>query len=68
MGMLIVMTWNIAGQSNKLEQLVAASAKMEKRFDDKDRMTEDLKVDQGKTDRRVDKLEFRVEVLERAAK
>lgn len=66
MSILLTMTWNIAGQNNKLEQLVVASIKMEKRSDDKDRVTEDLKDRQDAAERRADKLEYRLDSLERS--
>lgn len=60
--------WTVAGQSNKLDQLIITQAKMEKRFDDRDTKTEDMKERMFNFDRVTDNLKMRVDALERAKK
>lgn len=60
--------WTVAGQSNKLDQLIVTQAKMEKRFDDRDTKTEDMKERMFNFDRTTDNLKMRVDALERAKK
>lgn len=68
MSMMVVMTWSVAQQSNKVDQLIDASVKMEKRFEDKDRVFEASRLRQDSEVRRVDKLESRMDVVERTMK
>lgn len=64
--------WTVAGQSNDLKLLVSASAKMEKRMDDREIKTEtraELLNDRLSTvDRTTDNLKLRVDALERYRK
>lgn len=59
------MVWNIAGQSNKLDQLIITNQKMEKRLDDRDVKTEDMRDRLFNFDRTTDNLKLRVDALER---
>lgn len=42
---LITLLWNISAQTNKLEQLILSTAKMEKRLDDRDARLDRMLVD-----------------------
>lgn len=64
---LAMTLWNIAGQSSKLDQLIIANAKMEKRLDDRDARIDVLRDRLSQVDRALDALGLRIEVLERAA-
>lgn len=57
--------WNIAGQSNKLDQLIVANAKLEKRLDDRDVRLDMLREKISTYDRAIDALQMRVNNLER---
>jgi septal ring factor EnvC (AmiA/AmiB activator) len=57
--------WNIAAQSNKLDQLIAANAKLEKRLDDRDLRVDALRDRIGALERSVDALTVRMETAER---
>lgn len=64
--------WTVAGQSNDLKLLVVASAKMEKRLDDREIKLEtraEMLNDRLSTvDRTTDNLKMRVDALERSRK
>lgn len=64
--------WSVAGQSNDLKLLVVASAKMEKRLDDREAKSEtraEMLNDRLSTvDRTTDNLKLRVDALERLRK
>ena len=57
--------WAVAGQTNKLDQLIASTAKLEKRVDDRDSRVETMKDAQYEARRQQDLLEQRVANLER---
>ena len=57
--------WNIAAQSNKLDQLIAANAKLEKRLDDRDLRVDALRDRISSLERALDALTVRVETTER---
>lgn len=57
--------WNIAAQSNKLDQLIAANAKLEKRLDDRDLRVDAMRDRIGALERAVDALTVRMETAER---
>ena len=59
------MIWSVAGQSNKLDQLIANTAKLEKRVDERDSRVETMKDAQYEARRQQDLLEQRVSNLER---
>jgi hypothetical protein len=59
--------WNIAAQSNKLDQLIVANAKMEKRLDDRDVRLDLLREKIMANERLIDGLQLRVSALERPA-
>jgi hypothetical protein len=58
--------WNIAAQSNKLDTLIAANAKLEKRFDDRDVRLDVMRDRMSALERAADALAVRVENMERA--
>lgn len=59
------MIWAVAGQTSKLDQLIASTAKLEKRVDDRDSRVETMKDAQYEARRQQDLLEQRVANLER---
>jgi hypothetical protein len=59
--------WNIAGQSNKLDQLIITNAKMEKRLDDRDTRIDTLRDKMFTYERNLDSVQMRLEALERRA-
>jgi cell division protein FtsB len=61
-----VTLWNIAGQSNKLDQLIITNAKLEKRLDDRDARVDALRDKVFSTERAIDTLNLRLAALERA--
>jgi len=63
---LCVMTWSIAGQSNKLDQLIANTSKLEKRVDERDTRTDSIKENQYEMRRVQDSHAMRLEALERS--
>lgn len=60
--------WNIAGQSNKLDQLIVTNQKLEKRLDDRDTRIDSLRDKIFALERAADNLTLRIESLERAKK
>jgi septal ring factor EnvC (AmiA/AmiB activator) len=60
--------WNIAGQSNKLDQLIITNQKLEKRLDDRDTRIDSLRDKIFGLERANDNLTLRVDTLERAKK
>lgn len=60
--------WNIAGQSNKLDQLIITNVKLEKRLDDRDTRIDGLRDKISALERTGDNLTLRIEALERAKK
>jgi len=60
------MTWSIAGQSNKLDQLIANTSKLEKRVDERDTRTDSIKENQYEMRRVQDSHAMRLEALERS--
>lgn len=57
--------WSVAGQTNKLDQLITSTAKLEKRVDERDSRVETIKDAQYEARRQQDLLEQRVANLER---
>jgi septal ring factor EnvC (AmiA/AmiB activator) len=66
--MLGATLWNIAGQSNKLDQLVITNQKLEKRLDDRDTRIDGLRDKIFGLERANDNLNLRIDTLERAKK
>ena len=66
--LLCTTLWTVAGQSNKLEQIVGTSVKLEKRLDDRDEKTEAMRERMFNFDRTTDNLKLRVDALERLRK
>jgi septal ring factor EnvC (AmiA/AmiB activator) len=60
--------WNIAGQSNKLDQLIITNQKLEKRLDDRDTRIDSLRDKIFALERASDNLTLRIDTLERAKK
>jgi hypothetical protein len=60
--------WNIAGQSNKLDQLIITNQKLEKRLDDRDTRIDGLRDKIFGLERANDNLTLRIDTLERAKK
>lgn len=60
--------WNIAGQSNKLDQLIITNQKLEKRLDDRDTRIDGLRDKIYALERANDNLTLRIDTLERAKK
>lgn len=60
-----VTLWNIAGQSNKLDQLLGSNTKMEKRQDDRDARIDALRDKQFTYERNLDAIQLRLDMLER---
>lgn len=63
---MATMVWSIAGQSNKLDQLILNTAKLEKRVDDRDGRLDTVKEAQYQMLRVQDAQNMRIEALERA--
>lgn len=63
---LAVTLWNIAGQTNKLDQLIVANAKLEKRLDDRDLRVDALRDKLFSVERDHDALLLRIQALETA--
>lgn len=57
--------WNIAGQSNKLDQLIVTNQKLEKRLDDRDTRIDSLRDKIFGLERSNDNLSLRIESIER---
>ncbi len=64
LGTLGVTLWNIAGQSNKLDQLVITNQKIEKRLDDRDNRIDTLKDKIFSLERVSDSQALRIQALE----
>lgn len=64
---LASMVWAISGQTNKLDQLLLTTAKLEKRVDDRDGRLDIVKEVQYDMRRVQDAHNMRLEALERAA-
>lgn len=62
---LAVTLWNIAAQSNKLDVLIEANAKLEKRLDDRDIRLDVLRDRVSQLERAADARAVRLENLER---
>jgi septal ring factor EnvC (AmiA/AmiB activator) len=60
--------WNVAGQSNKLDQLIVTNQKLEKRLDDRDTRIDNLRDKIFALERSNDNLTLRLDTLERAKK
>lgn len=65
---MLWMGWQAAQQTNNTEQLKIGIGKLEKRFDDRDTKTEDMRDKMFNFDRTTDNLKMRVDALERAKK
>lgn len=65
---LASMVWSVAGQSNKLDQLILNTAKLEKRVDERDTRVDGIKEAQYEARRVQDSHGLRIEALERAAR
>ncbi len=65
---MATMVWSVAGQSNKLDQLITNTAKLEKRVDERDNRVELIKDAQYEARRVQDLLTQRIDNLERAAR
>jgi len=63
-----VTLWNIAGQSNKLDQLIMTNTKMEKRLDDRDTRIDTLRDKINSLERASDNAAMRLDTLERSRK
>jgi hypothetical protein len=63
---MATMVWSIAGQSNKLDQLILNTAKLEKRVDDRDGRLDTVKEAQYQMLRVQDAQNMRLDALERA--
>jgi hypothetical protein len=63
---MATMVWSIAGQSNKLDQLILNTAKLEKRVDDRDGRLDIVKEAQYEMRRVQDAQNMRLDALERA--
>jgi hypothetical protein len=57
--------WNVAGQSNKLDQLIISNAKLEKRLDDRDARIDALRDKLFSYERSIDSVQMRLDMLER---
>lgn len=66
MAAMATMVWSIAGQSNKLDQLILNTAKLEKRVDDRDGRLDTVKEAQYQMLRVQDAQNMRLDALERA--
>lgn len=62
------MVWSVAGQSNKLDQLITNTAKLEKRVDERDSRVEIIKDAQYEARRVQDLLTQRIDNLERGGR
>lgn len=67
-GFLAAMVWSVAGQSNKLDQLIMNTAKLEKRVDERDSRLDMVKEAQYELRRVNDGLAMRVDALERSSR
>jgi hypothetical protein len=63
---LCMTLWNIAGQSNKLDQLIITNMKLEKRLDDRDTRIDGLRDKMFSLERVTDNFTIRLETIERA--
>ena len=63
---MVAMVWSVAGQSNKLDQLILNTAKLEKRVDERDGRVDLIKETQYEARRVQDQIIMRIEALERA--
>lgn len=63
---MAAMVWSVAGQSNKLDQLISNTAKLEKRVDERDNRVELIKDAQYEARRVQDLLTQRIDNLERS--
>lgn len=68
MAFLCGLTWGIAVQSNKLDQLLLQQDKADKRQDNRDGQIDHLRVDISDIQRVDDKQDLRIEALERIAR
>lgn len=64
---LITLLWNISAQTNKLEQLILSTAKMEKRLDDRDARLDRMLVDFYEMRRIDDAQTLRLNAMEAAS-
>jgi hypothetical protein len=62
------MIWSVAGQSNKLDQLILNTAKLEKRVDERDGRVDNIKEGLYEARRVQDSLGLRIDALERASR
>lgn len=62
---LAVTLWNIAAQSNKLDQLITSNIKLEKRLDDRDARIDALRDKLFIYERGIDSIQMRLDLLER---
>lgn len=62
---MVGMVWSVAGQSNKLDQLLLSTTKLEKRVDERDTRLDLLKENQYEGRRSQDALSLRVDAIER---
>lgn len=65
---MVWMGWQAAQQTTNTAQLQLAVAKIEKRFDDRDSKLDEMRSKMNNAERASDKLEMRVDVLERAGR
>jgi outer membrane murein-binding lipoprotein Lpp len=65
---MATMVWSVAGQSNKLDQLITNTSKLEKRVDERDTRVELMKDAQYEARRVQDLLTQRIDNLERASR
>jgi hypothetical protein len=65
---MVWMGWQAAQQTTNTAQLQLAVAKIEKRFDDRDSRLDEMRGKQNASDRATDKLEMRVDALERVGR
>ena len=63
---LFTLLWNISAQTNKLEQLILSTAKMEKRLDDRDARLDRMLVDFYEMHRIDDAQTLRLNAIESA--
>ena len=62
---MAAMVWSVAGQSNKLDQVLITTTKLEKRADERDSRLDSLKEAQYEDRRARDALSLRVDAVER---
>jgi len=65
---MVAMVWSVAGQSNKLDQLILNTAKLEKRVDERDTRVDTIKEQAYEARRVQDSHGLRIEALERAVR